>query len=253
MRFLDQSRFDFFVHNFVPCYSLYGEKDRLSVINFDGNQNNSRYMRQALARGASRCTLQELLSANSSNIIRRTFSINDDTASPSSDLNDHESHVRKLQIFWRKHYPRVLDARKFNQSLPGRETIAYLNLVATCVPKDNPSRSTVKIRAQFVTKGIELQIALATTTQKLQSLRKVFSDLFADSSLPPSRLEALQESCSSLALNESTVAHIRASWSTRHLRTQHWWFDQAKLQNTLTEDLERVISIQEQLNTLELV
>lgn len=252
MRFLDQSRFDLFVHNFVPCYSLYGGKDRLYMIDFDENQKTSIFMRQALARGASRCTLQELLSANSSNIIRRTSSVNDDTAGPSRDLSDHEGHVRKLQIFWRKHYPRLLDARNFKQSLQGREITAYLNLVATYVPKDNPSESTLAIRAQFVTKGIELQIALDSITQKLQSFRKVFRDLFADSSLSPSRLEALQESWSSLALNETTVTRIRASWSTHHLCQEHWWFDQAKLQNALTEDLERVNSIQEQLNTLEL-
>lgn len=109
------------------------------------------------------------------------------------------------------------------------------------------------VRTQFLTEGVKLQIRLDTITQKLQSLRKVFSDLFADSSLSLSRLEALQESWGSLMIHESTVVHLRTSWSTNHLRAQNWWFDPAELEKALMKDLEEIGLVQEQLDTLDLV
>lgn len=253
MGFLDQNRFDIFVHNFVPSYDIYGGKDRLYIIEFDENQSHTRYIGQALTRGAYRCTLKELQPAKSSDNTRRSLTSNNTTASHSSELIDHEAQVRKIQYFWRKHWPRVLDARRWNQSPQGSTIVSYLDLVASCVPKDDPSRSLMAIRSQFLTKGIELQLRLDTTTQKLQSLRKVSSDLFADSTLPPSRLEALQESWCSFLIYESTTERLRKSWSTDSLRAQHWWFDPTELEKALTNGLEEIGLVQEQLDTLDLV
>lgn len=234
MRNLDQSRFDLFVHNFLRSYGLYGGKDSLYFIQFDENQSNAGFVRQNLLREVSTCTLRELLLANSSVNNREILSLNDTAASTSSESTDHEAQVRKIQYFWRKYLPRMLNARSFNRTPQGRLFASYLDLVAACVPKDIPLRSRLAIRTKFLTEGIELHITLDTITQKLQPLRKRYSDLLADSSLPPSRLESLQEPWSRILLQESRVAHVRTSWSMDHLRVQHWWLDPVELQKALT-------------------
>lgn len=251
MRNLDQSRFDLFVHNLLRSYSLYGGKDSLYVIQFDENQSNAGHVRQNLLREVSTCTLRELSLANNSVNNRKILPSNDTAASPSSESTDHEAQVRKIQHFWRKYLPRMLNARSFNRTPQGRLFVSFLDLVATCVPKDIPLRSRLAIRAKFLTVGIELHITLDTITRKLQLLRKVFSDLLADSSLPPSRLESLQDPWSRILLHESRVAHFRTSWSTDHLRTQHWWLDPIELQKALTKNLEELRSIKEQVDALE--
>lgn len=240
------------MHRFVPCYSTkYGGKDRLCTIEFEENQ--SPIIRQDLAQEISRCTLQELLLANSSNNIRRTLSTNDTTTSPSSDWTDHEAQIRRIQYFWRKHFPKVMKTRKLNETRRGSIFVSYLALVATCVPKESPLVSTLAVRAQLLTEGIELQMTLDSATQKLQTVRKVFQDLFDDTSLPPSTLEALQESWTVFLLHESTVARIRTNWSTDQLRSENWWFDPAKLKATMTNNLEQLGSIQEGVDALKLV
>ena len=239
------------MHNLLRSYSLYDGKDSLCIIQFDENQSNARFVRQNLLRDVSTYTLRELLLANSSVNNRKILSSSDTAASTSSESTDHEAQVRKIQRFWRKYLPRMLNARSFNRTPQGKLFVSYLDLVATCVPEDIPLRSRLAIRAHFFTEGIELHITLDMIIQKLRPLRKRFSDLLADSSLPPSRLESLQEPWSCILLYESRVAQFRKSWSMDHLRAQHWWLDPVKLQKALARDLKEIRSIMEQADVLE--
>lgn len=252
LRFLHQSKFEHFVHSFVPPYNPYNGKDWLAIIEFDDEQSHTGSMRQILDRGASRCRLQDVLSANSLDNTRRAASANDNTASPFSESSYNEVQVGRLQYLWRKHFARVRDTRKFNESPQGKIVSPYLNLVATCVPRDLPSRSTIRIRVLFLTDVATLQFTLDAITQKLHQHRKVFSDLFADSTISPSRLDALREPWNNFTSHESTVAQLRLPWSTDHLRTHQWWFDPTELGIALARDLEELRSIQEQLDILKI-
>lgn len=254
MRFQHQSKFEHFVHSFVPSYDSYNGyngKDWLDVIEFEGEQNHTGSMRQILDRGASRCRLQDVISANSLDNTQRAVSANDLT-SPFCESSYNGAQVRKVQYLWRKHFARVQNTRKFNETPQGKIISPYLNLVATCVPKVLSFSSTIRIRALFLTDVVSLQFTLAAITQNLHQYRKVLSDLFADPTLSPSRLEALQEPWNAFTKHESTVAQLRLPWSTDHLRAQQWWFDPTELGTALARDLEELRSIQEQLDMLEI-
>ncbi|MCJ1266903.1 hypothetical protein MMC22_006788 [Lobaria immixta] len=227
--FQHQSKFEQFVHTFVPSfnsYNGYNGKDWLAIIEFEDEQSHTGSMRQILDRGASRCRLQDVLSANSLDNTRRAVSANDLSASPFCESSYTEAQ--------------------------GKIISPYLNLVATCVPKVLSFSSTIRIRALFLTDVASLQFTLDAITQKLHQYRKVLSDLFADPTLSPSRLEALQEPWNAFTSHESTVAQLRLPWSTDHLRTQQWWFDPTELETALARDLEELRSIQEQLDMLEI-
>lgn len=251
VRFLRQTKIEHFVHSFVPSYKSYNGKDRLTIIDFENHQNYTGVMRQVNDEAASRCSLQDLLPANSSDNTHSGLSISGITASSFSELNYDEAPIRKVQYFWRKHSARVRDTRKFHQTPQGRIINSYLDLVARCIPKGLLSSAILLIRTLFTTEGVELQVMLDMITQKLHLLRKIFSDLFEDSELPPTRLEALQDPWNALKHQESTVAHRRVLWSTDRLCEEEWWFDPTVLERALARDLEELRSIEEQLNTLE--
>lgn len=87
---------------------------------------------------------------------------------------------------------------------------------------------------------------------EVQSLRKSFR-LYLQTQAFRLGKKKLQESWSSFTVHESIVAHIRTSWLTDHLHTQDWWFDPPELQRALTNGLEKLGTVQQQVNTLELV
>ena len=251
VHFLRQTKIEHFVHSFVPSYNSYNGKDWLTIIEFENHQNHTGVMRQVEDRGAPRRSLQYVLSANSSDDTRSGLSISGITASPSSEPSYDEAQIRKVQYLWRRHLARVRDNRKFNQTPQARIINSYLDLVVRCIPKGLLSPSILLIRTLFTTEGVELQVVLDTITQKLHLLRKTFSDLFKDSEIPPSRLEALQDPWNAFKHLESTVAHRRLLWSSDRLRDEEWWFDPIELERALARALEELHLIEEQLDTLE--
>ena len=238
------------MRTFATSYKVYDGKDSLTIVDFDENKKFPPSMRLMIECGVSRGSVNKILSETASYKIWKTSSTNDALAC--SDFSELETAVKKIQSFWRHHFPRIQKIRAFHKTVQGRMINTYLDLVASHTPADYPARSKIPIRALFFTKGIELQASLGVMAEKHKALHAAFSALFDEATISPARLEALQEARARFSRDESAAVDMKKSWTVATLVAQTWWWvDAALLDRKLSDDLEALESIQARTEEVE--
>lgn len=139
-----------------------------------------------------------------------------------------------IQRFFRKHYPRVKQARAFYQTDEGRILRAYLDMFAVTISEIEPQ--SITIRGHFLGKGAELQMGMTAITKDLKPLREKMQIVIHDAKISPDRLGRLIELRERMQRLDSSVSKLRSYWSPDTLHKQTWWLDVLRLKEELLRD-----------------
>ena len=253
IRQLGERSFKVFLENFVRCYEIYNGKDQLTIVALHNEYGASDFIAKLVGLGVSQTSLDDVLRVNRSDDLSKMGYAGQVTQS--GDLSDHQAQaVLRIQHFWRKHWPKVRDARNFSQTFHGRTIDSQLELFTVCASTDLSIKEKIALRALFVTGGVDLQVILIETTDKVWSLRKAFSNLYDDGTLSWNQLEDLQKASTHFELLETDVGNISKHWSKENLRVQVRATPQGlssiDLRMILEKDLTKLNSVGEQLDKL---
>lgn len=139
-----------------------------------------------------------------------------------------------IQRFFRKHYPRVKQARAFYQTEEGRIVRSYLDMFAVTISEKDPQNIT--IRGHFLGEGVELQMGMAAITKGLKPLREKMQIVIHDAKISPDRLGRLIELRERMQTLNSSVSNLRSYWSPDTLRKHTWWLDVLRLKEEVLRD-----------------
>lgn len=139
-----------------------------------------------------------------------------------------------IQRFFRKHYPRVKQARAFYQTDEGRIVRSYLDMFAFTISEKGPQNIT--IRGHFLGKGVELQMGMTAINKDLKPLREKMQVVIHDAKISPDRLGRLIELRERMQTLEISVSKLRSYWSADTLHKHTWWLDVLRLKEELLRD-----------------
>lgn len=236
------------MQDFVKHYERYDHKNGLVVVKPNGQQKFSTAINKIVELGADQCTLAQVISCNKAADMWTTPNLDD---ADTQQFSFEETNASlKILHFWRRYWPRKREARKFSLTFEAQVIDSYHDLIAGCEPS---IKSKVAIRALFVTKGLKLQTQLAKMGDNIHSTQKILSELLADSTLPTSQLEDLQEPWSSFQGHKTAMEKIKIVWSKDTLKSQRWWLDPEKLEASIQRDLKTLKTIQKEVEGLSVV
>lgn len=166
---------------------------------------------------------------------QETSSANENSAKGDGQTDTQEAVAAAvIQRFFRKHYPRVKQAKAFYQTDEGRIIRAYLDMFSVTISEKKPQNVT--IRGHFLGKGAELQMGMTAITKDLRPLREKMQIFINDTKISPDRLGFLIELREQMQSLDSSVSKLRSYWSTDTLRKQSWWLDVLRLKEELFRD-----------------
>lgn len=249
--------FQAFSEAFVPCYKAYNGKDRLLVLATGNERNPHTPIDRIIALGASWISHEEILAGNpcddtwSSSSMDNTIAKDTEDTIGGNEFTENETlAIVTIQKFWKRYSSKIKAARNFSQSADGRIINSYLEMFATCIPKDQPAIPMIAVRAHLLTQGLELQNRLNTLGHSLQSLRKKLSAQLADEKIPTDQLEAVEADWVKLKQCLSDTQNIGDRWSRKKLGAQTWWLDSERLRGGLDKDVRRLKALQEDADRL---
>ena len=122
-------------------------------------------------------------------------------------------------------------------------TEAFVNLCATYIPVEYPTRNKIRIRASLLTDGVRLLVMLEEVTQRLRELLDSTTSILEDGDV--THLERLDSVWSNIRSCETTVDEIKKSWSLNSLEITRWWLDHKRVQTKAAQDIRQLRLVRE--------